>query len=184
MSSTRTAQGKDAQGHQATRAYTRDVTSWPRRLTSLAMVFALSGSPAVFAACMALCLQGTPLTAVSYQGGTPEQHVAHALVPAQAVASVHSHHGSSASDQSAAKATNGASSDPHIGALCHGCCPDGVVFGAGLGVERTGLHGLGAAPMVVAMAPFLLTTPVSGVLPHSPPASPSAPPWALLVLRI
>ena len=30
----------------------------PKRLTSLAIVIALSGSPAVLSACMALCLQG------------------------------------------------------------------------------------------------------------------------------
>ncbi len=54
-------------------AYTRGVASFAHRLTSVAMAFALSGSPAVLAACMALCLD-SPMAAASATDGTQADH--------------------------------------------------------------------------------------------------------------
>lgn len=58
MPGTITAPWTATRGRLVTWGYTRNVASLPKRLTSLAIVIALSGSPAVFSACMSLCLQG------------------------------------------------------------------------------------------------------------------------------
>ena len=152
-------------------AYTRDVAFLAKRLTTIATVFALSGSPAALYACMALCLQAAPMAAMAHEHGAPVPHAA----PVPAVAAGHAHHTSPAAPES---------SDARLGATCHDCCPDGVAVVIGLGAERTDTHACGATPMVVAVAHFLLTTSVLGAAPHGPPASPPASPRAPLVLRV
>ena len=58
MSGARSPPGGRRLGPAGDWAYTRSVASLPNELTSLAMAIALSGSPAVLSACMAVCLQG------------------------------------------------------------------------------------------------------------------------------
>lgn len=172
-----------ARGCQKLWAYTRDVVSWPKRLISLAMVVALSGSPAVLSACMALCLGAAPMPATNHSHRAPAGQTAEA--PAATVVPVHSHHGASASPTGAnVLPLVPDSSTARLGATCDNCCPDGVAVVAGPGVERTDAHAFAAAPMLVPVARFLMTTAVVGAAPHGPPVSPPAPPLAPLVLRV
>lgn len=177
----------NAPSTRAFRAYTPDVASWPRRLTSLATVIALSGCPAMLSTCMALCLPTAPMTAMAHKQDTPVGQAA----PASTAAGVsgHSHHGAPAAHAAPASADARASahalSDARLGATGHACCPDGVavVAVAGPRVARTDAH-VWCEAMGVPVSRYLLTTSVRDVTSHGPPASPSAPPWAPRVLRI
>src|SRR5690606_2052481 len=48
--------------------YTRNVLSWSHGLTCVALAFALSGSPAMLAACMALCVDSPVMTTAGRSG--------------------------------------------------------------------------------------------------------------------
>jgi hypothetical protein len=202
MSRANTTRGTEVWGRRTPWAYTRKVVSFPKRLTSLAIVFALSGSPAVRSACTAYCLHGVQPSAAAHEGMTSEGHAAHTSVAAPAVASVHAHHGSSASYEPAAKATSSPSSheapprdgpraipaersDGRLSATCTNCRADWqFAFAAGPGVERTDTKYLGAAPMPSQVAPFLLTASAVEASPPGPPVPPPSPVRAPLVLRI
>ena len=164
-------------------AYTGGVASWAKRLTSVATVFALSGSPALLSACMALCFQVAPMAAMAADHGGPMgQAVAASTV---AVVSGHSHHGSPNGHAAVdARESTPESSDTRVGGLCNNCCPDGVAVVAGPALERTDARAFGTAPMPVPMVHFLLTNSVLGAAPHGPPGLPPGPPEALLILRI
>ena len=169
------------------RGYTRPVAAWTNRLASFAAVFALSGSPAALSACMALCLQPAPMTALADEQGALVRQTA----PASSAAGVscHSAHSSPAAHAAPASADARALahelSNVRLGATGD-CCSHGVTVAAvtGPGVERANAHAFGAAAMAVPLARYLLTTSVLGATPHSPPASPPAPTSAPLVLRI
>ena len=181
------ARQTDAQGRRVTWADTRNVASLPRRLTSLVMVFTLSGSPAVLAACMAVCLGVA--TAASLEGSTSVGHAAHTPVPAPTVASGHAHHGSAASNEPTAVATNRAFSpawsDARVSAACGDCCAAGrLALVASAGVERVNALTLGAGPAASPVASFLLTTSVLGASSPGPLLPPPSPTRAPLVLRI
>ena len=168
-------------------AYTRRVASLPKRLTSLAIVIALSGAPAVLSACMALCLQGV-VTAASHSGNQAAGDAGHpAATPAGAAA--HAHHGSPVPAESAATAPTSASpSDPseaRLSTTCTNCCPEGqAVLVAGTNVERTDAKSVRATTAVSQVASFLLTPLALGASPPSPPVPPPSPTRAPLVLRI
>jgi hypothetical protein len=169
----------------ATWAYTRNVTSLPKRLTSLAIVIALSGSPVVLSACMALCPQGMAIAASDTY--SQSAHVT-AAVPAGATA--HAHHASPVSNESAA--TGPATASCHdwsaaapLRATCTHCCSEGqAILLAGLGVERTDATSFSATPIASWMASFLVTLRGLGASPPSPPVPPPSPTRALLILRI
>ena len=91
MPGTIAARWTATRGRLATWAYTRNVAFLPKRLTSLAIVIALSGSPAVLSACMAICLQGEA-TAGSHTETQSAGHAAH-VAAGPAGASGHAHHG-------------------------------------------------------------------------------------------
>ena len=78
-------------------------------MTGLALVIALSGSPAVLSACMAVCLQGVA-TAASHTDTQATGHAAHVTATVPAVASAHAHHASPVSHESAATGLATASS--------------------------------------------------------------------------
>lgn len=166
--------------------YARDVPSWAHRLTSLAIALALSGSPAVLAACMALCVE-SPVTAAAQTGQSHARHGAHSAEAALPAAPSHAHDGASAT-RSAGAASHSSptqqSSDARLVATCSNCCIDGqVVSTAGLNVERSGAKALGAAPSVE-VASFHLPVAMRAVSPPSPPTAPPAPTRAPLALRI
>ncbi len=181
-----TARWTATRGRLAIWAYTRNVASLPKRLTSLATVIALSGSPAVLSTCMALCLQDVP--AMAHKHGASVEHAAQAQAATPVAVSGHSHHGSPTAPEARASANARVSapksSETHIGATCNNCCPDGVAVVAGPRVERTDAHAFGATPTLVQVAHFLVTTSALGVAPHGPPVSPPAPLTAPRILRI
>jgi hypothetical protein len=153
------------------------------------MVITLSGSPAVLAACGALCLPGVDTQASTADGATVA-HAAHSPVPA--VAALHVHHGSPVSAEAAtAPATLGSSpawSHAAVSPACSECCSDRqTALVAGAGVERVDAFTLRAAPAASPVPGFLLTTAVGGASPSGPPRPPVPPPSparAVLVLRI
>lgn len=159
------------------------MASLAKRLMSLATVAALSGSPAVLSACIALCLPGVAATTVLHEHGAPVGHAAHAAASTPSVVSGHAHHASRASHSPVAAAFDSASrdsSDARLNATCKNCCPDGQVALVA-GVKRADPHALGAAPVVSQVTSFVVTT---SVLSASPPSPRLAPPRTLLVLRI
>jgi len=188
MPGTTTVRWTATRSRLATWAYTRNVASLPKRLTSFAIVIALSGSPAVLSVCMALCLQGVA-TAASLTASQSAGHAAH-LTAAPAGASAHAHHGSPVANESAANAPTTASlshdpSDARLSATCTNCCPEGhAVLVAGPGVERTDAKSFSATPIASQMASFLVTPSGLGASPPSPPAPPRSPTRAPLVLRV
>ncbi len=174
-------------GRSATRAYTRIVASLPKRFTSLAIVIALSGSPAVLSACMALCLQDVA-TAAAHTDSQSAGHAAH-LAAAPAGASAHAHHGSPVSNESPALATTTAlshdSSDARLSAPCTDCCPEGhAMLVAGRAEERTDAKSFSATATASQIASFLVTPSGLVASPPSPPVPPRSPTRARLVLRV
>lgn len=171
-------------------AYTRGVTSFAHRLSCFAMAFALSGSPAVLAACMALCLD-SPMAAASATEGTKADHKGHGAVAEPAAVSAHTHHGTATSTQPAATqpiATLASASPLAFSAArkvgsCDSCCVAGpVAFAAGPGVERADGKAFAMAP-AVSVASFHLSAATHATAPPSPPPPPS-PTRAPLALRI
>jgi len=164
--------------------YTRRV-SWSHRLTCFALTLALSGSPAVLAACMALCL-GSQVTAAPQAGDSRSGHSAHESTLASVAASAHAHHGGSARVQSVANAVASRplhhSSNARLVRSCHTCCADGLVAVAA-GVERADTKAFGAAPSVQ-LASFQLNPATHVALLPNPPVSPPSPTRAPLALRI
>ena len=187
MPGTMTVRWAATRGRLATWAYTRNVASLPKRLTSLAIVIALSGSPAVLSACMALCLPGV-VTAASDTDSPSAGHAAH-LAVSPASASAHAHHGSPVSNESATTAPTTASShgssEARLSATCTNCCPEGqAILVAGPGVERSDAKFFSASSTVSQMASVLPTLRGLGASPPSPPVPPPSPTRAHVVLRI
>ncbi len=167
-----------APGVQALRAYTRIVVTWTRRLTSLAMVVALSASPAMLSACMAMCAEAPPMTAMAHDHNAPMDEA----VPAPLVAG-HSHHSApTTSAVGEALTLAPTTSTTHVAATCTNCFPDGIAVVAGPGVEREDAYA--SAAVTIPVARFLLPTAIVGAAPHGAPVSPPAPPLTPLVLRV
>ena len=188
MPGTITARRTATRSRLATWAYTRNVASWPKRLTSFAIVIALSGSPAMLSACMALCLQGVA-TAASHPDSQSAGHAAHVAAAVPAGASAHAHHGSRVSNESAATGSATGSShhlsETRLGTPCTNCCPEGQgTMVAGPGVERIDAKAFSATPLASRMTSFLAPLSGLGAPPPSPPVPPPSPTRALRVLRI
>jgi hypothetical protein len=149
------------------------------------MAFALSGSPAVLAACMALCLD-SPMAAASAMDGTPADHKDHGVAAEPASVSPHADHGTAASTQltaSLASASPLAPSDARLTGCCDSCCVAGpVAFTAGPGVERTDGTAFATAP-AVSVAFHVIAATHAAARP-SPPVPPPSPTRAPLALRI
>jgi hypothetical protein len=166
-------------------AYTRGVVSFAQRLTSVAMAFALSGSPAVLSACMALCLDSP--VAASAMGDTQPGHNGHGGMTEPAAESPHAHHGTAAPTQPSATVATASPlvpSDARLVGSCDSCCVVGpVAFAAGPGVERTDGKAFATAP-AGSVVSFHMNAATHAATPPSPPVPPPSPTRAPLALRI
>jgi hypothetical protein len=165
--------------------YTRTVGSFAHRVTSFVMAFALSGSPAVLSACMALCLDSP--VAANTTDVAKRGHDDHAAVTEPAATSPHAHHGTAASPQpvpSVANPSQLAPSDARLVGTCDNCCLGGpVAFAAGPGVERADGKAFAIAP-TAAVTLFQLSVAAHDAGPLRPPVPPPSPTRAPLALRI
>jgi len=165
--------------------YTRNVPTWSHRLTCLALAFALSGSPAVLAACMALCVD-SPIV-MTKAGHLGHGALAPEVVP-ETASHVHHDHGAAAAPTTEEPATHLAvapqASDARLMATCSDCCLDGGSMpAAGLRAERR--DGDAASEAAIArLAPFDLSRAVQAASPPGPPRPPSSPARTPLALRI
>jgi hypothetical protein len=145
------------------------------------MAIALSGSPAVLSACMALCLDN-PATA----GATQADHSAHGMAE-PAAASLHAHQGADASVHSAISgetASRPAPSDARLVRTCDTCCIAGpVALAAGPGIERIDGKAFAMAPSA-AVALHQVSVATDTAAPPHPPVPPPSPTRAPLALRI
>lgn len=166
-------------------AYTRSVGSFAQRLTSVAMAFALSGSPAVLSACMALCLDSP--VAASAMGSTQPGHNGHGGMTEPAAESPHAHHGTAAPTQPTATVATASPlvpSDARLVGSCDNCCVAGpIAFAAGPGVDRTDGKAFATAP-AVSVVSFHMNAATHAATPPSPPVPPPSPTRAPLALRI
>lgn len=166
-------------------AYTRSMGSFAQRLTSVAMAFALSGSPAVLSACMALCLDSP--VAASAMGGTQPGHNGHGGMTEPAAESPHAHHGTAAPTQPTATVATASPlvpSDARLVGSCDNCCVAGpIAFAAGPGVDRTDGKAFATAP-AVSVVSFPMNAATHAATPPSPPVPPPSPTRAPLALRI
>jgi uncharacterized Zn-binding protein involved in type VI secretion len=183
----RSDDGQRTTGGRATWGYTRTVTSLRNRLTGVAVVIVLSGSPAMLSACMAFCLQDE--LAPSHEHGASVGHVTHSSSTVQTDGAAHAHHGSLVSNGSdattAMSVASHSSSKVLLSIVGTNCCPEAqTVLLAGRGVERTDAASLGATSTVSKVASFYPTPPVLGASPPGSPGSPPSPTTAALVLRI
>jgi hypothetical protein len=124
------------------------------------LAFALSGSPAALAACMALCVQSPATTPAP----APE-------------AAAHAHHGSTAPGPSADPVTTSpesdSSPDARLAAGCRTCCPDDQGVFSAAGLDRTQARTPRAAPTVL-VAPFHPVAPaLAGSASRTPLRAPS-----------
>lgn len=164
--------------------YSQNVASLAHRLTSLAMMFALSGSPAALSACVALCMEGM---AGSHEGLSAEKHETKPAAPT--VVAGHGHHGAPVPHEALALVSHHSSvapdaTDTRLGSSCEDCCssnPQGFV--SRLGTVRVDAKSLVAA-VATPVASFLLAHAGSRSSHLSPPIAPPAPPRAPLALRI
>lgn len=143
-----------------------------RTLTSLALVTALAGSPALLSACLVACLPA--------EAGAAVPSVSHDAVSTAA----HAHHGSAdASTAVSTLATAGPHETARLDGECHDCCASAAdALDAGMAGERP------AAVTVATTHGAALRHPsYSAFSPNrrSPPSvPPPAPVRAPLVLRI
>jgi len=167
-----------------TSTYTRDVGSRAHRLVSVVLAFALSGSPAVLAACTALCMDSA--VAAHAADATPAGHQGHGAITDAGVAP-HAHHSSPASPRpavSAADPSPHAHSAARLVGACDSCCDAGAAaVVAGPGVERTSGQAFALAP-TVAVAPFYPSVTTPRATPPSAHVPPPSPTRAPLTLRI
>lgn len=167
-----------------TLAYTRYVALWAHRLTCFTLALALSGSPAVLAVCMSLCLESAAPESV--QAGH-SGHGDHSQPPA-AVPASHEHHGASADrglDGPPSHASYPrAAFAPRVTAPCSNCCTDGQSAAAvGPRAERSygQLIAVGSTAQGVS---FHAALAAHTVMRLGPPIPPPSPPRAPLALRI
>jgi hypothetical protein len=154
-------------------------------VTSFVMAFALSGSPAVLSACMALCVDSPAIVATSH--GTQSGHAGHAAATEPAATSLHAHHGTATPPQASPSVSNPsplAPSDASLGGTCDNCCAAGpIAFAAGPGLERADGKAFAiASTAVVTLFPLSVAAHAAG--PRRSPAPPPSPTRAPLALRI
>lgn len=152
-------------------AILRIVTSSIRRLVSIAAVIAVSGSPAVLSACMAVCLQAGPVATM------PMEH---------APASAHAHHGAVASVAVAGdRLPLPQSSSARLVATGADCCPDDRADAIARGViQRADAQKVAPPASASPFASHLLTPVASGASPPGPPIQRPSLIRVPLVLRI
>jgi hypothetical protein len=158
--------------------------AWARKLTVLASVVTLSGSPAVLSACLAVCLHDVRSMASRVTSSNQQSHAATA--DNEAVLAHRHHHG----DVETTTAVSGQrarpdQSAPHLTPLCSSCCAGvELAFMTGPRAERTDLAALGVAPTAVLLRWF--ATAVSARTPSfsAPPVMPLPPITASIPLRI
>ncbi|MCC7126398.1 MAG: hypothetical protein IT178_16230 [Acidobacteria bacterium] len=185
-----------------------------RRLTSVTIAFALSGSPAVIAACMTLCLPGS--VAAKTQGGGAAHHghdgAAHQVIaPAadrEASPAPHAHHDAHAHHSAQATSTQTVIEHHHgivehqqglvsvaddspapapgasLSSSCDDCCPDANAVVAAAGAERASARLLSTPPPARVLASAALLITARDLFAPRPPLSPPAPPRSPLALRI
>lgn len=155
--------------------YTRIVVAFGRTLTSLVLVTALAGSPALVSACLVACLPASTAAAA------PAPAAAH-----EAVAAAHAHHGGGADVASSAAAAAVPSShhDARVDGECHDCCASASnALDTGVAGERPAAVATALTPGSAPAHPALIAlTPDRRLQPPSIP--PPAPVRASLVLRI
>jgi hypothetical protein len=159
------------------------VTFGLRRLVCFAIAFAMSGSPAVISACMALCLPDGPRAAS--HGTAAFEQPSHP--PAPAAPSAHAHHvADAAPDSSAGDLPPVEHPDARVIAGCDDCCPDeSSALVAGLGAQRMNAHpSLAAPPSELEAVRFASVSSIVGLSPPGPPVRPPSPAASRLVLRI
>ncbi len=165
------------------RTYTRNVVSWARRLVGIAAALAVSGSPAVLAVCMTLCVPAGPAAATPMEHGPAAAHATHE--PVAAAPSGHAHHAAPpAHDMSGHRASPPDSSSARLTASCGTCCDEaGVAVMPGVVVDRTAALKVAAAPIATSVLSVRTITLMRVV---SPPdvTVPPPPTRAPLVLRI
>jgi hypothetical protein len=159
------------------------VMSGLRRLVCVAIVFAMSGSPAVISACMALCLPQMAGPA-SHEHGAMTPRSQHAPVPAAAPS--HAHHIPTAPHESALTSSAPLhGSDARWMAGCADCCPEEqAALVAGFGADRSSAQTLLSAALYLREIPFAAAPANAGVSPPDPLVDPPSPVRAPLVLRI
>lgn len=162
--------------------YTRLVGTWGRRLTSLAMICVLSGTPAVIAVCAVLCLE-VDGTSHTFANGAHGDHRA----PAQPEASAHAQHDVAIQDHSQhVMESSDVSLADRSGATIGGpetCCQNvPVALVPGTRAEDNVTKAVTAVPAAAVVAGARVD--VVGVRSPSPPVSPPSPTAAPLVLRI
>jgi hypothetical protein len=164
-------------------AYTRDVLSFAHRLTCFAIAMALSGSPVVLAACMALCLD-SPVVTASASDGTQAGQKCHVAVAEPAAVSPHAHHGTASSTEPTVSLVSGSLPNPsaaRVADICDSCCVG--AFAAGPGLQR--VDGRVFAPaMTVSVESFYGTAGTHAAAAPSPPIRPPSPARAPVALRI
>lgn len=159
------------------------MAAWVLRLTCVSLTLALSGSPAVLAVCLSLCVESAQPEAVQTGHAGHDGHTQPAAAP-----SSHAHHAGSAESPSHVQATHHgqpeATSDARVKAACSNCCLDGYVAPApGLRAERGDAQLIAAAPTVQAVS-FHAPLKAHSVSPAGPPIPPPSPTRAPLFLRI
>lgn len=154
--------------------YTRIVVAFGRTLTSLALVTALAGSPALLSACLVACLPAAAGAA------TPA-----ASPDAASLAAAHAHHGGAEVPSAAVgTATPGSTEDAGLDGECHDCCASAAdALDGGMAGERPAAVAVSLAPG--ASPDHLALVTLTHVRRRLPPlVPPPAPVRASLVLRI
>lgn len=175
--------GRDSVGTSRVRStYTQNVASFANRLVCLGMALALSGSPAVMATCLALCL-ASPSSAAGHMGHASAQHEGHDEAAQPAAVSPHAHHHGVAPVPAMGAAVPSAA-DTRLVRTCDGCCGGGLVeVAAGPGVERTDAKALGVAQGVEVESRDV-SAANRAVTSSTPPVPPPSPTRSPLILRI
>lgn len=155
--------------------YTRIVVAFGRTLTSLVLVTALAGSPALVSLCLVACLPAS--TAAAAPAASHE---------AGAAATAHAHHGNGADVPSTAAPAAVPGPDEHarVDGECHDCCASASnALDTGVAGERPAAVATALTPGSAPAHPALIAlTPDRRLQPPSIP--PPAPVRASLVLRI
>jgi hypothetical protein len=159
------------------------VLSWSHGLAAVALAFALSGSPAMLAACMALCVDGPMMTTAGHSG---HGALAPEVVP-EATSHAHHDHGAAATPTTERPATHLAvapqTPDARLMATCSDCCFDGGSMpAAGLRAERRDVN---SAPLAAtARLTSVDLSHAAQASPPGPPIPPSSPARMPIALRI
>jgi hypothetical protein len=164
--------------------YTAMVMAWARRLTALASVVVLSGSPVVLSACLAVCLEDMTPTASRVTSSNRHGHAAKAE---HAAVAQHQHHHRDVEPVTVVRGQSGRPNEsaPRLAALCGSCCTGlELAFMTGPRAERTDLVALGMASTAVLLTWSAPATSDRTSSFSDPPVTPLPPISAPVPLRI